>query len=52
LLLSHHPVCARVLEASVRQAKPGLSRKLKGAFPWNDPFIKVAEQAWVWSNPH
>jgi len=29
----------------VRQAKPGLSRKLKGAYPWNDPFIKVAEQA-------
>ena len=32
-------------EASVRQAKPGLSRKLKGAYPWNNPFIKVAEQA-------
>ena len=29
----------------MRQAKPGLSRKLKGAYPWNNPFIKVAEQA-------
>src|SRR2546430_17434534 len=32
-------------EASVRQGKPGLSRKLKGAYPWNNPVIKVAEQA-------
>jgi len=29
----------------VRQAKPGLSRKLKGAYSWNDPFTKIAEQA-------
>ena len=31
--------------ASVCQDKPGSSRKLKGAYPWNDPFIKVAAQA-------
>ena len=41
---SDHPVRSKA-EASVRQAKPGLSRKLKGAYPWNNPFIKVAEQA-------
>ena len=29
----------------MRQAQPGLSRRLKGAYSWNDPFNKVAEQA-------
>jgi hypothetical protein len=45
-LVPDDPGCADK-DASVRQAKPGLSRKLKGAYPWNNPFIKVAKQALV-----